>query len=71
MNVCSLGKTETYTEVLCSILVQLEFAWLVRDYDERLGVSFCHHLYVPENHPITKHPFCEREDEAHVLKVGG
>ena len=71
MNVCSLGKTETYNEVLCSILAQLELAWLVHDYDERLRVPFCHHLYVPENNPITKQHFCEREDEAHVLKVGG
>lgn len=64
-----LGKSETETEVLRSILSQLEFAWLVRDYDDRLGVPFRHRLYVPENHPITKEPFCEREDEAHVLKV--
>ena len=26
-------------------------------------------LYVPELHPETGEAFCEREDEAHVLKV--
>ncbi len=26
-------------------------------------------MYVPEVHPITKCPFHEREDEAHVFKV--
>ena len=66
---CS-GKSETDVKVLRSILAQLEFSWLVRDYDDRLGVPFRHRLYVPEIHPITKEPFCEREDEAHVLKVG-
>ena len=66
---CS-GKSETDVEVLRSILAQLEFSWLVCDYDDRLGVPFRHRLYVPEIHPITKEPFCEREDEAHVLKVG-
>ena len=64
-----VGKTETETEVLRSILAQLEFAWLVGDYEDRLGIPFRRHLYVPEKHPITKDPFCEREDEAHVLKV--
>ena len=63
------GKTETDTEAMRSILAQLEFSHLVRDYSDRLGVPFRHHLYVPETHPITNTPFCEREDEAHVLKV--
>ena len=52
-----------------SILAQLEFSHLVRDYHDRLGIPFRYHLYVPEIHPITNEPFCEREDEAHVLKV--
>ena len=49
----------------------LEFSHLVRDYHDRLGIPFRYHLYVPETHPITNQPFCEREDEAHVLKVLG
>ena len=38
--------SETGVEVLRSILVQLEFSWLVRDYDDRLGVPFRHCLHV-------------------------
>ena len=64
-----LGKTETPTEVLRSILAQLEYSYLVRDYSDRQGVPFNQHLYVPETHPVSNAPFCEREDEAHVLKV--
>ena len=36
---------------------------------EKKGVPFRSHMYVPEVHPITKLPFHEREDEAHVFKV--
>ena len=63
------GKTETDTEVMRSVLAQLEFSYLVRDYSDRLGVPFRQHLYVPETHPITNTPFCEREDEAHVSRL--
>jgi len=63
------GKTETTAEVLRSILAQLDFSYTVRDFHDRQGVPFRHHLYVPEIHPETNLPFCEREDEAHVLKV--
>ena len=64
-----LGKTETPTKVLLSILAQLEYSYLVRDYSDRQGVPFNQHLYVPQTHPVSNAPFCEREDEAHVLKV--
>lgn len=63
------GKTETDTEVLRSILAQLEYHYLVQHYSDNLGIPFRHHLYVPEKHPVINAPFCEREDEAHVLKV--
>ena len=59
---------ETPTESLRSILAQLEYAYVVREYVKQ-GVQFDQHLYVPEMHPVTKAPFCEREDETHVLKV--
>ena len=65
---CDTGKTETTTEVLRSILAQLEYAHLVRQYVQE-GVPFHRHLNVPETHPMTKSPFCEREHEVHVLKV--
>ena len=54
--------------MLRSILAQLEFAHIVREYDDR-GVKFRSHLHVPEVHPLTKEVFLEREDEGHVLKV--
>ena len=34
------------------------------------GVPFRTYLYVPEEHPETKSVFYEREDEAHLIKVG-
>ena len=54
--------------MLRSILAQLEFCYIVRQYDEK-GIPFRTHLYVPEVHPDTKEVFMEREDEGHVLKV--
>ena len=36
---------------------------------EKRGVQFRTYMYIPEVHPITNNVFCEREDEAHVLKV--
>ena len=54
--------------MLWSILAQLEFTHLVKQYDES-GVPFRMHLHVPEVHPDTKTVFLEREDEGHVLKV--
>ena len=54
--------------MLRSILAQLEFTHLVKQYDES-GVPFRTHLHVPEVHPDTNTVFLEREDEGHVLKV--
>ena len=62
------GKTETTSDKLRSVLAQLEFSHRVRKYAEQ-GVPFIYFMYVPEEHPITKYPICEREDEGHVLKV--
>ena len=44
------GKTETETEMLLSILAQLEYAYQVCTWDEK-GVPFSTHMYVPEIHP--------------------
>ena len=54
--------------MLRSILAQLEFTYIVRQYDDS-GVPFRTHLYVPEVHPDSGTIFLEREDEGHVLKV--
>ena len=62
------GKDEGITEQMRSILAQFEFTDLVLEWTSK-GVPFQTHLYVPEVHPVTKMTFCEREDEAHVLKV--
>lgn len=51
-----------------SILAQLEFTHVIRQYDDS-GVSFRTHLYVLEAHPDSGAVFLEREDEGHVLKV--
>ena len=51
-----------------SILAQFDYTNLVLEWTSK-GVPFQTHLYVPEVHPVTKMAFCEREDEAHVLKV--
>ena len=63
-----LCKDETQVDMLRSVLAQLEFSHLVRQYDQS-GVPFRTHLHVPEVHPDTKTVFFEREDEGHVLKV--
>ena len=63
------GKTETIEDQLRSILAQLEFTHQIFEFESQ-GVPFRTHLYVPEVHPLTGTSFCEREDEAHVLKVG-
>jgi hypothetical protein len=60
-----LGKDEGMTDQMRSILAQFDFTNLVLEWTSK-GVT---HLYVPEVHPVTKITFCEREDEAHVLKV--
>ena len=63
------GKTESMNEQLKSILAQLEFTYQILLWESK-GIAFRTHLYVPEVHPETGMPFCECEDEAHVLKVG-
>ena len=63
---CS-GKDEGMTDQMRSILAQFEFANLVLEWTSK-GIPFQMHLYVPEVHPLTNMT-CEREDEAHVLKV--
>lgn len=68
VNISYIGKSESYTQKLRSILAQFEFAHEVREWQAK-GVPFQTHLYVPEIHPVTQMPFCERENEAHVLKV--
>ena len=62
------GKAEGLTDKLRSILAQFEFKQTLKKWEER-GVNFRLYLYVPELHPETGESFCEREDEAHVLKV--
>ena len=66
---CCLGKCESTVEKLRAILAQLEFQHLEQLYHDARDVLFRSHLYVPEVHPVTNLPFCEREDEGHVLKV--
>ncbi len=63
-----IGKTETMEEQLRSIVAQLEFTHQIINFEAQ-GIPFRTYLYVPEVHPLTGSHFCEREDEAHVLKV--
>jgi hypothetical protein len=65
--VCT-GKKETKADRLRSILGQLEFSMIIKDWEKK-GVNFIDHLYVPEQHPVTNEVFCEMEDEGHVFKV--
>ena len=65
---CVLGKSESLNDKLRSILAQFEFKHRLHDWRDK-GVDFTTYLYVPEIHPETDQVFCEREDEAHVLKV--
>lgn len=62
------GMSEDMTHKLRSILAQYEYVYQVCKWHDE-GVLFRSHIYVPELHPITKFTYCEREDEAHVLKV--
>ena len=63
-----IGKKEDRTDMLRSILAQMEYQYRVREWDEK-GVPFRTYMYVPEVHHITQEPFLEREDEGHVFKV--
>ena len=64
----SAGKNEGLKEKLRSILAQFEFQHHLKQWEDK-GVNIRLYLYVPEVHPETGQVFCEREDEAHVLKV--
>ena len=50
------------------ILAQLECRRTNNMYEEG-GVPFRTYMYVLEAHPATNVLFCEREDDAHLLKV--
>lgn len=63
-----LDEEEDTADKLRAILSQFDFASTVWSWDDR-GVPFCTRLYVPEEHPITRSVFHEREDEGHVFKV--
>lgn len=63
-----IGKDETTTEKLRSLLAQLEYKYQVNLYHSK-WIPFKDHLYVPEVHPITEVAFCKREDEGHIFKV--
>ena len=62
------GKTEGVKDKLRSILAQFEYQHRLQQWEQK-GVQFKTYLYVAEVHPETNEIFCEREDEAHVLKV--
>ena len=63
-----LGKTESFEDQLRSILAQFHFSYEIQQF-EASGVPFRTYMYVPEQHPVTKSTFYEREDEAHLIKV--
>ena len=65
---CTTGREESDADKLCSILAQLEFRHVIKEWDQK-GVNFSQHLFVPEVHPIMGVGFCEMEDEGHVFKV--
>ena len=64
----SVGKDETKVDKLRSIMAQLEYKHQIDLFSSK-GIPFKEHMYVPEVHPITQVGFCEREGEAHILKV--
>jgi len=64
-----IGKSEGPVEQMRSILAQFDFVYTLKRYEIQ-GVPFRTYLYVPEEHPETKSVFYEREDEAHLIKVG-
>ena len=49
-------------------MAQLEYRYQVNTWEAK-RIPFKKHLYVPEVHPETGKPFCEREDEGHIFKV--
>lgn len=68
LQLTNTGKSETETDMLRSILAEMEYSFQINKWD-REGVPFRTHVHVPEQHPVTKTLFCEREDEGHVFKV--
>ena len=68
MALFSTGESETFPDMMRSILAQFEYSYQVCEWDKQ-GVPFRQYMYVPEVHPQTSTTFHEREDEAHVLKV--
>ena len=62
------GRTKGIKDKLRSILAQFKYQHRLQQWEQK-GVEFRTYLYVPEVHPETNEEFCEREDEAHVLKV--
>ena len=63
-----VGKSESDVEMLKSIISQLDYQYLILEWEKK-GVQFRSHVYVPEVHPLTGVQFHEREDETHVFKV--
>ena len=62
------GKEEATVDKLRSILAQLEFTAIVRDYAKK-GIPFDTQLHVPEVHEVTGDTILQREDEGHLFKV--
>lgn len=62
------GRSEDMRDKLQSIVAQHEFQHQIQQWEDQ-AIEFRTYLYVPETHPESGNVFCEREDEAHVLKV--
>ena len=58
MFIVTIGMTESLEDKQRSIIVQLEFHFIIDEW-ERKGVPFRMHLDVPDIHPITKGLFCD------------
>lgn len=63
-----IGKEETETDMLRSILAQFEYTSKVKQYCAD-GVAFDKHLHIPEVHKLSGNVVCQREDEGHIFKV--
>ena len=61
----TIGQPETVTDMMRSILAQLEYKYQNLEC-ERKGVPFPQHVYVPEIHPVSKQVYWEMEDKPHV-----
>eukprot|EP00118_Oscarella_pearsei_P012490 m.92464 g.92464 ORF g.92464 m.92464 type:complete len:335 (+) comp36737_c0_seq8:893-1897(+) len=62
-----LAEDESEIDYLRSLLAQLEYSRIVREYDES-GVPFRTYMYVPEFDGVTGDFFHDREDHNHILK---